>query len=175
MQTLWWNQDQNTMTVTKAVYHKDNSLIRVRKKLLAEGDRWALFLHVYVGLGATTQLGGLQSSYCVTRAGITAVVRASLLSLFANSWDLATHFHSGKAEIWANERSASNKSLSRANEGFDPTIGSMQTCSSHAQRSVMHKSSWTFTTGNHYKSLDFIQMAMRNLHGCMLGKEYFSS
>lgn len=119
------------------------------------------------------QLGGLQSSYCVTRAGINVVVTASLLSLFANSCDLATHFHSLKAEDCANERSASNKSLSRANEGFDPTVGSMQTCSGHAQRSVMHKSSWIFTTGNHYKSLGFIQMAIRNLHGCTLGQESF--
>lgn len=121
------------------------------------------------------QLGGLQSSYCVTRAGINVGVTASLLSLFANSYDLATRFHSGKAEICANERSASNKSLSKANESFDPTIGPMQTCSIRAQRSVMHKSSWTFTTGNHYKSLGFIQMAIRNLLGCMLGKECFSS
>jgi len=106
---------------------------------------------------------------------MNVVVTASLLRLFANSCDLATPFHSGKAEICANERSDSNKSLSRANEGFDPTIGSIQTHSLHTQRPVMHKSSWTFTTGNHYKSLDFIQMAIRNLHGCMLGKECFSS
>lgn len=62
-----------------------------------------------------------------------------LLSLFANPCDTATRLHCGKAEVCANRRLASNKSLSRANEGFDPLIGSMQTCSIQAQRSVIRK------------------------------------
>lgn len=51
------------------------------------------------GPGAMHAAGWAVKSRLCHRAGIVVVVSSSLLSLFANPCDLATHFHSGKAEI----------------------------------------------------------------------------